>query len=131
MKFKVFALAACVLCACRDEGRSQYSKARAQYEALIAKGTLPSAPEFEEVIKALDAVPEGSSAKGDARALSTSLSRARGPKVVRPLSPQNSVCAALAEKLGPAQGEERARLARQVSECRAKEQAAAEAEHHR
>lgn len=111
---------------CKDEGREKYLAARAQYVALVEKGTPPSDPAFDPVREKLASVPERSKAYADAQQLVHAIDEARRipdkPLAVSPegVSPTEEACAALARQLGAADGGERERVLQALARCREK-----------
>jgi hypothetical protein len=126
-------LAASLALACADPGVEQLKAAKAHYQALLEKSTPLQAPEFEALSAELAAVPEGSKARAEARALLASLEGARKTPVRAPLavlgaaalepevSAQLAACAALARQLGATEDDAgRDRLMRALDACRAR-----------
>ncbi len=114
------AVLALALGGCRDEGAAEYERAEARYEQLLASGRLAGDAEFDEILRALERIPPGSSARARADALSRAIERARANRAPRPLSREadGAECTLLAEALGRASGAEREAIARRLEACR-------------
>lgn len=114
------------LSGCKDEGREKYLAARAQYVALVDKGTHPADPAWEPVRQKLASVPKDSNAYKEAQDLLAAIDKGRKlpekPLAITPggLSPTEEACAALAKQLGAADAGERARLEEALARCREK-----------
>ncbi|HLL55151.1 MAG TPA: hypothetical protein VK447_16465 [Myxococcaceae bacterium] len=119
---------------CADKGKEQYSQAYERYQALVVQGKRPSDPAFDEVLKALEAVPKSSAASGKARALHASIQRSRQRLAPRPLanepgSPESpdrdaavvakeAECVKVAEELGVAKPEAREAVLGRLQVCK-------------
>ncbi len=120
--------------ACADKGREQYDQAYERYQALVTQGKKPSDPGFDEVLKALEAVPRSSAASGKARSLHESIQRSRQRMAPRPLAtepgpPTNpdrdehvvakeQECVKRAEALGGSKPEEREAAVKALEACK-------------
>jgi hypothetical protein len=109
--------------ACADKGKEQYDQAYERYQALVTQGKKPTDPGFDEVLKALEAVPRSSAASGKARSLHEAIVRSRQRLAPRPLATEpgpvgnpdrdarvigkEQECVKRVEELGAAKPEER------------------------
>jgi hypothetical protein len=116
---------------CKDEGVERYAQALHQYQACVDDGASPNDPRFGEVLKLLDAVPRGSTARVRAEALRGSLERAQAPRLRTPLAihggpdlsaevvDQLARCRQLAEQLGTTAPADRPAKLQALDACRA------------
>jgi len=131
----VAALALGVVGCKRDEGPAQLAAAKAQYVALVDLRANPDDARFDDLLAQLATIPADSSARPEADKFTGAILGARRGPPMRPLSPVapttrpmsaeearmqqiQSACARLAEQLGGAQPEQRARLSDALQRCR-------------
>jgi hypothetical protein len=119
---------------CADKGKEQYSQAYERYQALVVQGKRPTDPAFDEVLKALEAVPKSSAASGKARSLHESIQRSRQRLAPRPLANEpgsaelpdrdpaivakEAECAKLAGELGAAGPDGRESVVARLQVCK-------------
>lgn len=116
--------------ACKgDEGGPLYAKAQARAEELLAVGTPPSDPRYDEVLKDLSKVAPESRFYAKAQSLKERLLKARAlaprPLAETPdsddpaLARKQAECIALAKALGRADAGEREAVGQKLRECQA------------
>lgn len=110
-----------------DEGGPPYARAEARAEELLAVGTPPSDPRYEDVLKDLAKVPPESRFHAKAQSLRERLLKARAlaprPLAQTPdtddpaLARKQAECIALAQALGRADAGEREGIGQKLREC--------------
>lgn len=75
-----------LLSACRDEAAESFARARLRYDALVSEAARPEDPRFDEVLRALAAVPAASRHHAEAQRLTRAIEGGRRQKVRTPLA---------------------------------------------
>lgn len=128
---RVAAITLLLLAACKDEGVEKHQKALTLYGDCMSRGVKPTDPCFAGVLKLLEEIPKGSTARPKADAMREALLTFQQPRLRTPLAIQGGPnlapdvvetlrqCQRLAEKLGQTPEAERPALMRELDACRA------------